>query len=225
MRTIAIGDIHGCLSSLVALVKHAGITDDDTIVTLGDYVDRGPDSRGVIDYLLRLGREQRVVSLLGNHELLMLGARESPQALDWWQQDVVGGAATLESYGLYDLGGIPPHHWDFIENCLPYHETDSHFFVHANADPALPLDQQDERHLYWKRFGEPAPHRSGKVMVCGHTSQSSGEPLDVGHAVCIDTRAYGGGWLTAYDPGSGRYWQTNEQGRRREGQIASRPRA
>ena len=224
MRTIAIGDIHGCLTSLVALVKHAGITRDDTIVTLGDYVDRGPDSRGVIDYLLRLRREQRVVSLLGNHELLMLGARESPQALDWSQNELVGGAATLESYGLYDIRGIPPHNLDFIENCLPYHETDSHFFVHANADPALPLDEQDERHLYWKRFGEPEPHRSGKVMVCGHTSQSSGEPLDVGHALWIDSKAYGGGWLSAYDPGNGHYWQTNEQGRRREGQTAPRPR-
>ena len=75
MRTIAIGDIHGCLTSLRALVTHAGITPDDTIVTLGDYVDRGPDSRGVIDFLLRLRRDHNVISLMGNHELLRSAIR------------------------------------------------------------------------------------------------------------------------------------------------------
>ena len=86
MRTIAIGDIHGCRASLEALAEYAEFSEGDIIVTLGDYVDRGPDSKGVIDFLLELRTRVKVVSLMGNHEILMLAARGSEQAFVNWEE-------------------------------------------------------------------------------------------------------------------------------------------
>ncbi len=221
MRTIAIGDIHGCRASLEALVEYAEFTEGDTVVTLGDYVDRGPDSKGVIDVLLELRTRVRVVSLMGNHEILMLDARGSEQAFENWVADGVGGGETLKSYGAEELKAVPGEHWEFIEATVPFHEVETHFFVHANAASQRPLEEQDEFMLFWERFRKVPPHRNGKVMVCGHTSQKSGEPANLGHAICIDTWACGGQWLTALDIGSGTYWQCNEEGGRREGHISA----
>ena len=216
MRTLAIGDIHGCLTSLETLADYASFKNDDVIVTLGDYVDRGPDSKGVIDWLLALRERRQLVHLRGNHEIMMLDALEHPSDLAGWLH--VGGEATLASYGK-SFADVPQEHWDFIRTALPYFEMETHFFVHANAKPKVSLEEQSEDTLYWESFGKPRPHQSGKVMVCGHTSQKSGHPRDRGHAVCIDTFAYGGGWLTCLDAGSGTYWQTNERGERRSGEL------
>jgi serine/threonine protein phosphatase 1 len=91
-----------------------------------------------------------------------------------------------------------------------------HIFVHANLYADAALEDQPDFMLYWEKF-DPAqgPHESGKIMVCGHTPQRSGVPVNVGHSVCIDTKAHGGGWLTCLDVASGRYWQANEQGETR----------
>src|SRR5262249_51615265 len=94
---------------------------------------------------------------------------------------------------------------------------------HAGYQPDLTLDRQPGSVLR-RRSSEdewPGPHVSGKVAVVGHTPQKSGAILDLGHLVCIDTNCHGGGWLTALDVGSGRYWQANEQGQVREGRLAS----
>ena len=221
MRTIAIGDIHGCRAALEALAEYAEFSEGDTIVTLGDYVDRGPDSKGVIDFLLELRTRVKVVSLMGNHEILMLAARGSEQAFVNWEEDRVGGGDTLKSYGADKLSAVPEEHWQFIEGALPFYEMETHFFVHANAASHLPLEDQDEFMLFWERFRKVPPHRNGKVMVCGHTSQESGEPVNLGHAICIDTWACGGQWLTALDVGSGTCWQCNEEGDRRQNHISA----
>jgi len=73
--------------------------------------------------------------------------------------------------------------------------------------------------LYWEKFRNPAPHFSGKTMVCGHTSQKSGKPVNLGHAICIDTRIYDNGWLTCLDVTSGQVWQANELGQQRTASI------
>ncbi len=221
MRTIAVGDIHGCRASLEALAEYAGFGRGDTIVTLGDYVDRGPDTRGVIDFLLALGEEVKLVPLVGNHEVIMMEARDSPGSLLSWMDPRVGGAATLDSYDAQDFGAIPAEHWKFISEAGMYYEMETHFFVHANAVAHLPLEEQSTMVLLWERFDHPLPHQSGKIMVCGHTSQKSGMPVNLGHAICIDTWACGDGWLTALDVQSGLYWQTNEKGERRSEDIAS----
>jgi serine/threonine protein phosphatase 1 len=99
-----------------------------------------------------------------------------------------------------------------LEETLPYYETGQEFFVHANAYPKLKLADQPDDMLYWEFFGNPAPHQSGKRMICGHSAQASGLPLNIGHAVCIDTKAHGGGWLTCMDLRSGFYHQANQLG-------------
>src|SRR5437773_9250836 len=95
-RTIAIGDIHGCSRALQAIVEAIQPAADDTLVLLGDYVDRGPDSRGVLDFLLEQEERCRVVPLLGNHELMLLDALENPNVIGPWME--CGGNATMRSY-------------------------------------------------------------------------------------------------------------------------------
>ena len=219
MRYLAVGDIHGCFRALTTLAAAVPFSADDVLITLGDYVDRGPDSYAVLDWLIaRLGRGQ-LVPLKGNHDLMMLSARDSDAAFREWLHN--GGDTTRASYSPFGdagrLADVPDEHWHFLEHeTRAWFETDTHFFVHANAYPELPLEDQPDFMLYWEKFRDPPPHRSGKVMVCGHTAQKSGLPLDLGHAVCIDTRVYGeGGWLTCLDVAAGRYWQANESGQTR----------
>lgn len=217
MRTLAIGDIHGCLMALDALLDVVQPQADDLVVTLGDYVDRGPDSNGVLDRLIELKGRCRLVALKGNHDLMMLNARADLAVFEEWL--MCGGKQTLQSYRADPnwrrlLDAVPASHWRFLDDtCVPYHETDTHFFVHANAYPDMPLAEQPEHMLHWERLNNlTAPHESGKVMICGHTQQRSGKPLNLGHAICIDTWAYGDGWLTCLDVETGMYWRANQGG-------------
>jgi serine/threonine protein phosphatase 1 len=212
-RTIAIGDIHGCATALAKLIETVGPQPDDTIVTLGDYVDRGPRSREVIDQLIALKGRCRLVPLLGNHDEAMLGVLSGEQTIQSWI--AIGGLPTLESYGFAgNLDVFPAEHVEFLQSCLPYFETDSHFFVHANYDPRLALERQDRITLRWLSLREhnPGPHISHKVAVVGHTPQARGEYLYLGYLICIDTGCCYGDWLTALDVEHGRLWQANEQG-------------
>jgi len=211
-RMIAIGDIHGCADALNALLEVVDPGGEDLVVTLGDYVDRGPNTRGVISQLLELGSRCQLIPLIGNHEAMMLDAIRSnhPSSLEFWL--VNGGEETLASYG-DPKDGIPVDHLEFMMSCRRYHETDTHLFVHANYDPESPLDQQTDQTLLWQHLSSiPAPHVSGKIVVVGHTPQLTGEVLDMGHMVCIDTFCFGSGWLTALDVASGEFWQVDKQG-------------
>lgn len=211
-RIIAIGDIHGCSTALATLIGTIQPTPLDTIVFLGDYIDRGPDSRGVIEQVIRLADQCQVVPLLGNHEEMLLGALEGKDNLRFWLK--LGGRETLDSYGTGDdVKKIPQQHIEFIRGCRNYYETVSHIFVHAYYDPDLPLHQQRWDGLRWASLPpEPKPHCSGKVAIVGHTAQKSGEVLDLGCVECIDTYCHGGGWLTGLDVERGRVWQANEAG-------------
>lgn len=214
MRTLAIGDIHGCLTALETLLGVVDVQDDDLLITLGDYVDRGPDSRGVIELLISLWWNERLVALRGNHDLMMCHARDKDSTFDNWL--ALGGTATLQSYG-GNFDGVPREHWEFLENGLAnYYETKTHIFVHAGLWPDVPLEEQPEFVLLFERFHKPPPHESGKIMICGHTNQKSGLPNNKGHAVCIDTRAYGGGWLSCLHVETGHIWQANQKGEVRE---------
>ena len=114
---------------------------DDTLITLGDYVDRGPDSRGVIERLLRLKQQCRLVPLLGNHDQMVLKvyAGQMQMYIDWL---MYGGSATLESYGATAPQDIPRAHIDFLGSCRLFYETDRHFYVHGNYRADLPLSAQ-----------------------------------------------------------------------------------
>jgi serine/threonine protein phosphatase 1 len=215
VRTLAIGDIHGCGEALRALAESVPFRPSDTIVVLGDFVDRGPETRAVIDWLMEVDRRGKLVALRGNHEVMMLQARGDAVAYREWLE--CGGEAALASYarpGEHSrLEEVPDRHWEFLEQSTrAWFETKWHFFVHANAFPDLALEDQPDDMLYWEKFDNPPPHESGKVMVCGHTPQRSGRPRSIGHAVCLDTGACRGGWLTCLDVDSGVYWQANQAG-------------
>jgi serine/threonine protein phosphatase 1 len=167
-------------------------TPDDQIVTLGDYVDRGPDSAGVIKRLISISKLFRLTAVLGNHEQMMLAARgEHAKFSDWILN---GGDTTLRSYGGVRgaLRDVPAEHWHFFgHQQVSYFETDTHLFVHANAYPDLPMEEQPDYMLRWERCDKIAPHESGKIIVCGHTPQKTGRPMNRVYAICLDTNACG----------------------------------
>lgn len=221
MRVLAIGDIHGCHIALSTLLQQVQPGPDDQIIFLGDYIDRGPASREVIDSLLRLKRTCTTIFLRGNHEDMILEAREdslksnNSQSYVWLE--------TLESYEADDRQDwpavIPDVHWKFFENTARFFENETHIFVHACLDPELDLREQTDSLLYWEHFDRLQPHKTGKRIICGHTYQRSGQIKDLGFAACIDTGAAYGGWLTCLDANSGEYWQANEDGAIRRGSL------
>ncbi|MFK7909276.1 MAG: metallophosphoesterase family protein [Akkermansiaceae bacterium] len=210
---IAIGDIHGCLTSLDTMLDLIQLDENDLVVTLGDYVDRGPDSKSVIDRLLEFRQSHNLIHLMGNHEIQMIRALEAPHHEQRFLSDMCGGMDTLDSYG-GSFDDIPEDHWEFIRSAGLYHELKNHILVHAGLEARLPVDEQDRETYYYQRFYQQQPHCSGKTVICGHTIQGD-LPNNQGHAVCLDTCAYGGGWLSAMDVDSGKIWQTNEQGESR----------
>ncbi len=209
LRVYAIGDVHGCADRLAAL--HGGIRADAEarpvariqLVHLGDYVDRGPDSAGVLELLLGPPpvAGAGVVTLVGNHEAMMLDAcapDASAGALRFWLEN--GGAETLESYGAdpADPGWpdhIPPEHLALLRRCPISHAAGDYLFVHAGVRPEVPLDRQDPFDLLWIR--EPFLSwrgRLGAVVVHGHTPTPV--PAIRDHRIGIDTGACFGGDLT-----------------------------
>ena len=180
-RIIALGDIHGCSKALATLVEAIQPTELDTLVFLGDYIDRGPDSRGVLDQIIALSQSCTVVPLLGNHEEMLLAALAGgPFDVQYWVKFV--GATTLDSYGWTGLpewrNAISGEHIRFLKRCRDYLETVSHFFVHAYYDPGLPLHQQKWSGLRWASL-PPVPERHcSKVAIVGHTPQKGGDILD-----------------------------------------------
>ena len=223
MRTLAIGDIHGSSTLLDALLAAVAPTARDNLVFLGDYVDRGPDTKGVLDRLIALKETVPCVFLLGNHELMMMRARDDAGTRKMWQQ--VGGRQALASYAprqgaAGDLSDIPTTHWDFLkQDCVDFAETPTHVFVHAGLDPTQPLDRQTEEHLFWNFLDLPFGLEDGRTVICGHTSQKSGEILDLGDTICLDTYAYGGGKLTCLDVDARHFWQVDALGRVTEGDL------
>lgn len=210
-RIISVGDIHGCSTALDALITAIDPKPGDTIVTMGDYVDRGLDSKGVLDRLIKLESRCRLVPILGNHDQMMLHARDGRSDLQFWLN--CGGDAALDSYSsVGSLDHVPAAHFRFLERCVSFFETETHFFVHANYKPDLPLEQMDDHTLRWLSLRNfvPGPHCSGKIAVVGHTPQP--EILDLGHLIAIDTNCCDGGWLTALDVVSGKKWQVDERG-------------
>jgi serine/threonine protein phosphatase 1 len=224
MRLLAIGDIHGCLTAFDVLLEAVRPTADDCLITLGDYVDRGPDSCGVLDRLIAMQSAGELIALRGNHDEMMLTAVRDGRELRMWLG--CGGRQTLESYALFPGDPeapqrIPRLHLSFLEDdCRDWYETDKHIFVHGCVYADLPLDEQPSYMTRWEKLYEPVEHMSGKVVVCGHTRQTSGEPRWEGKTIWLDTGAYDpSGWLTCADVLTGQYWQANQDGEMREGWL------
>lgn len=221
MRTFVIGDIHGCHTALTTILKAVKPAPGDQLIFLGDYIDRGPASRQVVESLLQLKKLCSPVFLRGNHEAMILEAREDSLKENNWRS--YGGLEALFSYGADYRGDwvsrIPGAHWEFFERTVKFFETEKHIFVHACLDPELDMRDQPDWLLFWEFFDRMKPHRSGKRVMCGHSVQQSGKPKDVGFAVCIDTGPASGGWLTCLDVGSGKYWQADERGSKRNDSL------
>jgi serine/threonine protein phosphatase 1 len=201
MRTFAIGDVHGQLALLVDLLARidaAGAGEPSRIVCIGDYVDRGPDSAGVVN-LLRTRQEavgrDRFICLKGNHEDMLLRARESAMAELLWLEN--GGVDCLASFGVRSVDELPPDIVAWIEACPTYFEDDLRCYVHAGLDPARGrLDQVDGDRLWIREAFLAADHDFGRYVVHGHTPRRDGRPDVTRHRVNLDTAAAYGGPLT-----------------------------
>lgn len=216
-RVIAIGDVHGCIHALETLIEAIAPTSGDTLVFLGDLIDHGHDSRDVLAAIIALESRCRVFLIEGNHEEMMLWARNDEKAFAYWQNH--GGAPTLTSYHFPGrLDDIPPEHWRLVERCLPFYETDDFIFTHANYLAGVPMAEQPGQQLRWALFDpqEMQRHVSGKGVIVGHTEQRDGEVLDLGFAICIDTACWRYGWLTAIEPSTSDIWQASKWGVLRE---------
>ncbi|HYJ44352.1 MAG: metallophosphoesterase family protein [Tardiphaga sp.] len=201
MRTYALSDIHGCLDKLVALVERCRVNGGHSakFVFLGDYIDRGPDSRGVLEFVIDLQRRMpsQVVCLCGNHEDLALNAIDDASQIDQW---VVhnGGDKALRSYGATHPSEVPADHVAWLRALVTHHDDGRRFFVHAGINPARPLDRQNRHDLLWMR--EPFlsdPRDYGRFIVHGHTPIKGGQPDLRVNRVNVDTAAVLGGPLTA----------------------------
>jgi len=202
-KIFAIGDIHGCLDKLKQMISLIKLDEErDTLVFIGDYIDRGPDAKGVVDYVLDLKkRVKKVICLQGNHEQMFLNYVCHDEDKDLFLLN--GGHATLSSYG---YGGIPEgeaitlpdNHMEFFQSLLPYYETEMNIFVHAGLRPGVPLEEQKPEDLNWIRdeFIDSS-YNFGKVVVFGHTPLT--EPLIQPNKIGIDTGAVFGGHLTCME--------------------------
>jgi serine/threonine protein phosphatase 1 len=235
MRLIAIGDIHGHRNKLDDLLEQIQPCDEDQFVFLGDYIDRGPDSKGVIEDLIDFQLFfPNTVFLRGNHEQLMIDtlidcgvtggtplykvspawARETRYSSDAMLFYINGGDETLKNYGVEVvregmkhtlLGTLPQDHIDFLSATRLFFEYGEYIFVHAGIDPCLPLDEQDPHLFLWSRRIAPI---EGKTLIVGHTPTTTSLPAVSTGIIELDTGAAYGEPLTAMDVLSGQVWQT-----------------
>jgi diadenosine tetraphosphatase ApaH/serine/threonine PP2A family protein phosphatase len=196
----AVGDIHGALHKLQNLVARCEEHADGralTFVFVGDYIDRGPQSSGVIRFLIELQQRmpERVIALGGNHETTALSIIDGAPADHWLSQ---GGLATLRSYGIADVRELPREHVDWMRSLRLSHDDGRRFFVHAGVNPDRPLHAQDEYDLVWIREPFLSDERDyGRLVVHGHTPLREGAPDLRNNRLNLDTGAGFGGPLTA----------------------------
>ncbi|MDM8522511.1 metallophosphoesterase family protein [Desulfococcaceae bacterium HSG8] len=196
-KIFAIGDIHGTYNKLAALMDKIDIDpESDTLVFVGDYIDRGPDSFEVVEYLIDLKKHCRnTVFLKGNHEDMLEKYIYGP---DKYTYLVNGGRKTLESYMKQTSVSAPPipgDHLDFFESLVLFYETDSYIFVHAGLRENIPLEMQEPDDLLWIRTEFiQSDYDFGKQVIFGHTPFL--EPLVNLNKIGIDTGAVYGNELT-----------------------------
>jgi serine/threonine protein phosphatase 1 len=199
--TYAIGDIHGCNNLLLALLE--GIEDHAggrpyRLVFLGDYIDRGPDSAGVIQTVRQLQQQspETVICLRGNHEQLLVEAADDPNSVLPWLSN--GGDMTLRSFRAQGMDSPPAEVIEWAEQLPTFYEDERHYYVHAGLDPSRPLNDQTDHDRIWIRSPfVDADHDFGKYVVHGHTPLGGGLPDERPYRTNLDTAAVYGGALTA----------------------------
>jgi len=186
-KYIAIGDIHGCARSLRALLQKIRPHRDRTHVFVGDYIDRGPDSKGVVEIVMDFARDHDCVFLRGNHEKMLLDAIQSDKHTFWM---INGGLETLESYGVDTPAEIPEEHRRFFADTRLWYDTPEYLFIHAGLDPGRTIREQlsspDAEHAaLWERSHVNGPVEWEKPVIFGHTPVP--EPLIEERKMAIDT--------------------------------------
>jgi serine/threonine protein phosphatase 1 len=197
-KLFAIGDIHGCYGRLKALVEKIPIDfSRDTLLFIGDYIDRGPHSAEVVDYLIQLKkRVKEVIFLKGNHEDML---DKFLNGDDRFTYLLNGGQQTLDSYLKKTVQPesfpIPPDHVEFFKSLRLYYETEEFIFVHAGLRPRTPLETQSTEDLLWIRDNFiSTKYDFGKRVIFGHTPLK--KPLVEPNKIGIDTGAVYGNALT-----------------------------
>lgn len=203
-KIFAIGDIHGCADRLDRLMEKIPVDEEDTLVFIGDYIDRGPDPRGVVDRILRIRETHRnVVCLTGNHEQLFLDYYVRGRGEETFLYN--GGMSTLISYGFRPGGArddlrIPSEHQAFYEGLPIFFETSDYIFVHAGLRPGIPLAGQSAFDLVWIREEFIySDYDFGKRVIFGHTPLSFDYPYNDVRKIGVDTGAVYGGRLSCVE--------------------------
>jgi len=193
--TFAIGDIHGCLSKLETILNAIeAYSDGGTVVFLGDYVDRGPDSYGVIKRIMAGPPSDawKWIALKGNHEDMMTSCIRGEAPFWWWLEN--GGMETLSSF---PGNTVPVDVIEWADNLALFHADERRIFVHAAVDETIPLDDQSEGVLLWKRYPKNySGEYWGKHLCHGHTPDTEFHPITIGNRTNIDSGAVFGGKLT-----------------------------
>ena len=169
-RSFAIGDIHGCCRTFKYLLfEKLKITHDDKIYCLGDYIDRGPDSKGVVDLILSLRKNgYNIHTLRGNHEQMFMDSVRGFSDFVLWMSN--GGESTLKSFNIMSFNELPPYYQQFFKHTKYYIKTGDVIFVHAGIDLSVENPFKDKYSMLWSRDlfnSEPPP--KGTKIIHGHT--------------------------------------------------------
>ena len=206
-----VGDIHGMREKLEMLIEKLPLEPDDELVFIGDYVDRGPDPAGVVEYLLELAKLRSCVFLMGNNEAMFLSFLGWRGPAYFGAESFIenGGDTTLQSYGYFEKGDafeLPPHHEEFYRNLKLWHMAGEYVFVHAGlstealrlSDPEYALAREQPRDLLWQRATANLPHSLGATVIYGHTPTLDLQVRwNIPYSIGIDTGCVYGGSLTA----------------------------
>jgi serine/threonine protein phosphatase 1 len=214
-RRFVIGDIHGQFRLLKKLLKQTKFQrDKDLLIILGDVCDGGPQTKEVINELIRIKNK---VLLVGNHDMWALGWMiRNDKPLSWVSQ---GGSATMKSYMLSGRKDVPQEHIDFLETAMDYYILDNMVFVHGGFDPDKPLSKQLRHTFAWNRdiisYAREKPIPGYDKVFIGHTTTQlinfTTSPVNYHNLWCLDTGGGYDGKLTIMDIDTMEYWQESHE--------------
>lgn len=207
----AIGDIHGMRDALAKLLALLPLEASDRLIFIGDYIDRGPDPKGTVDFLIELAKQRECIFLMGNHEAMFLSFL-GWQGPSYFGKEALlhnGGETTLASYGYFEADGdfaLPAEHEKFYRELRLFHLEGEYAFVHAGmskaalglSDVKYALSRERTKDLLWQRETADLPHSLGVTIVYGHTPLPDfSVRWNVPYSIGIDTGAVYGGPLSA----------------------------
>jgi serine/threonine protein phosphatase 1 len=170
-RRFVIGDIHGCYKTFAVLLNQLDLQKTDTLFLLGDYIDRGPNSKGVLDRIMTMQAEgYDLRPLRGNHEQMLLDALVAPEAFTLWKGN--GGYSTLQEFGVTHPSDIPNQYLEYLYSLPFMHLEDDYVFVHAglNFSKSDPIAESSHTDILWGRdFKVNSAKLAGRILVTGHT--------------------------------------------------------